>query len=161
MRILLKRGCIEFKYYADAIHSGLTPPAHRFNNSWLAVLTKAEVSPSLFTPLSPSLFTRHQILYRASLMHILGKDFFFLSSLVSFTQLMYCTVMVIRSSEEQGSSSSQQQRRWAIVRHTVAVDWLCIVNVAPPPQRCLCTANPSEPSVQRTPAEPRLVRPCW
>ena len=24
--ILLKRGCIEFKYYADAIHSGLTPP---------------------------------------------------------------------------------------------------------------------------------------
>ena len=22
----LKRGCIEFKYYADAIHSGLTPP---------------------------------------------------------------------------------------------------------------------------------------
>ena len=22
----LKRSCIEFKYYADAIHSGLTPP---------------------------------------------------------------------------------------------------------------------------------------
>ena len=22
-----KRGCIEFKYYDDAIHSGLTPPA--------------------------------------------------------------------------------------------------------------------------------------
>ena len=22
----LKIGCIEFKYYADAIHSGLTPP---------------------------------------------------------------------------------------------------------------------------------------
>ena len=28
--ILLKRGCIEFKYYADGIHSGLTPPG---NNS--------------------------------------------------------------------------------------------------------------------------------
>ena len=26
----LKRGCIEFKYYADGIHSGLTPPG---NNS--------------------------------------------------------------------------------------------------------------------------------
>ena len=26
----LKRGCIELKYYADAIHSGLTPPG---NNS--------------------------------------------------------------------------------------------------------------------------------
>ena len=23
---VIKRGCIEFKYYADAIHSGLTPP---------------------------------------------------------------------------------------------------------------------------------------
>ena len=22
----LKRGCVEFKYYADAVHSGLTPP---------------------------------------------------------------------------------------------------------------------------------------
>ena len=26
----LKRGCIEFRYYADGIHSGLTPPG---NNS--------------------------------------------------------------------------------------------------------------------------------
>ena len=39
----------------------------RFNNSWPAGLTKAEVSPSLFTQLSPSLFPPHQILYRASL----------------------------------------------------------------------------------------------
>ena len=49
----LKGHCIEFKYYADGIHSGkhsgLTPPG---NNSWPAGLTKAEVSPSLFTPLS-------------------------------------------------------------------------------------------------------------
>ena len=47
-----------------AIHSGITPPAI----SHPAGLTKAEVSPSLFTPLSPSLFTPHKILYRASLM---------------------------------------------------------------------------------------------
>ena len=26
---LLKRGCIEFKYYADTIHSGLTPPGYQ------------------------------------------------------------------------------------------------------------------------------------
>ena len=39
----------------------------RVNNRWPAALTKAEVSPSLFTPLSPSLFTPHQILYMASL----------------------------------------------------------------------------------------------
>ena len=44
---------------------------------------------------------------------------------------------------------------------TVAVDWLCVVNVAPSPHRCLCTTNPSEQAVQRMPAEPRLVRPCW
>ena len=45
----LKGHCIEFKYYADGIHSGLTPPG---NNSSPAGVTKAEVSPSLFTPLS-------------------------------------------------------------------------------------------------------------
>ena len=45
----LKGQCIEFKYYADGIHSGLTPPG---NNSCPAVVTKAVVSPSLFTPLS-------------------------------------------------------------------------------------------------------------
>ena len=39
----------------------------RVNNSWPTVLTKAEVSASLFTPLSPSLFTPQQILHRASL----------------------------------------------------------------------------------------------
>ena len=61
----LKRGCIEFKYYADTIHSGLTPPRR---------LTKAEVSPSLFTPLSPSLFTPRQILYRASLSDDQGSE---------------------------------------------------------------------------------------
>ena len=61
---LLKGHCIEFKYYADGIHSGLTPPG---NNSWPAGVTKAEISPSLFTPLSPSLFTPHQILYSAPL----------------------------------------------------------------------------------------------
>ena len=63
-RRILKRGCIEFKYYADGIHSGLTPPG---NNSWPAGLTKAELSPTVCTPLSPTLFTPHQILYRASL----------------------------------------------------------------------------------------------
>ena len=63
--VSLKRGCIEFKYYADGIHSGLTPPG---NNSWPAGLTKAELLPSVCTPPSPSLFAPHQILYRASLM---------------------------------------------------------------------------------------------
>ena len=27
----LKRGCIEFKYYADGIHSGLTPPGNNIS----------------------------------------------------------------------------------------------------------------------------------
>ena len=61
----LKRGYIEFKYYADAIHSDLTPA--RVNNSWTVGLTKAEVSPSVFTLLSLSVFTPHQILYSPSL----------------------------------------------------------------------------------------------
>ena len=39
----------------------------RVNNSWTVGLTKAEVSPSVFTPLSPSVFTPHQILYSPSL----------------------------------------------------------------------------------------------
>ena len=39
----------------------------RVNNSWPAGLTKAEVSPSICTPLSPSLFTPHQILYSPAL----------------------------------------------------------------------------------------------
>ena len=43
-----KGHCIEFKCYANGIHSGLTPPG---NNSWPAGLTQAEESPSLFTPL--------------------------------------------------------------------------------------------------------------
>ena len=37
------------------------------NNNWTVGLTKAEVSPSVFTPLSPSVFTPHQILYSPSL----------------------------------------------------------------------------------------------
>ena len=37
------------------------------NNSCPAVLTKAEVLPSVCTPLSPSLFTPHQILHSPSL----------------------------------------------------------------------------------------------
>ena len=49
VKLMLKGHCIEFKYYADGIHSGLTPP---FNNSRPAGITKAELSPSLFTPLS-------------------------------------------------------------------------------------------------------------
>ena len=36
---LLKGHCIEFKYYADGIHSGITP---RDNNSGPAGITKAE-----------------------------------------------------------------------------------------------------------------------
>ena len=67
--IYLKRGCIEFKYYADGIHSGLTPPG---NNSWPAGLTKGELSPSVCTPPSLSLFAPHQILYRASLSSIVS-----------------------------------------------------------------------------------------
>ena len=55
---------MEFKYYADGIHSGLTAPG---NNSRTAGLTKAELSPSVCAPLSPSLFAPHQILYRVSL----------------------------------------------------------------------------------------------
>ena len=51
LRGRLKRRYIEFKYYADAIHSGPVG------------LTKAEVSPSTCTRLSPSLFTPHQIIY--------------------------------------------------------------------------------------------------
>ena len=39
----------------------------RVNNSWTVGLTKAEVSPSVFTPLSPSIFPPHQILYSPSL----------------------------------------------------------------------------------------------
>ena len=39
----------------------------RDNNSWPAGLTKADVSPSVCTPLSPSLFTPHQFLYSHSL----------------------------------------------------------------------------------------------
>ena len=42
----LKRVCIEFKYYADGIQSGLTPPG---NNRRPAGLTKAELSPSVCT----------------------------------------------------------------------------------------------------------------
>ena len=47
----------------------------RVNNSWPAGITKAEVSPSLlihttFTPLSPSLFTPHPILYSAPLINV-------------------------------------------------------------------------------------------
>ena len=37
--IVLKGHCIEFKYYADGIHSGLTPPV---NNSGPAGITKTE-----------------------------------------------------------------------------------------------------------------------
>ena len=39
----------------------------RVNNNWPAGLTKAEVSPSVCTPHSPSLFTQHQIIYSPSL----------------------------------------------------------------------------------------------
>ena len=59
----LKRGCIQIlcrRHPFWSYPAGLTiddPPC----------VTKAEVSLSLFTPLSPSLFTPHQILYRASL----------------------------------------------------------------------------------------------
>ena len=42
----------------------------RVNNSWPAGFTKAEVSPSVCTPLLPSLFTPHQILYSPSLTHM-------------------------------------------------------------------------------------------
>ena len=72
------------------------------------------------------------------------------------------SVTEVRSLEEQGSSSSRQQEVGHCLRlATVAVDRLCVVDVAPPPHRCLCTAKPSAQAVQRTPTEPRLVRPCW
>ena len=48
----LKGHCIEFKYYADGIHSGLTPPGAGVNNSGPAGITKAEIALILFTPLS-------------------------------------------------------------------------------------------------------------
>ena len=68
----IKRGCnIEFKYHADGIHSGLTPPG---NNSRPAGLTQSELSPSVCTPLSPSLFAPNQIIYRASLKSLDGLD---------------------------------------------------------------------------------------
>ena len=46
----------------------------RVYNSWHAGIAKAEVSPSLFTPLSPSLLTPHQILYSAPLMDVFGRE---------------------------------------------------------------------------------------
>ena len=49
------------------------------------------------------------------------------------------SVAVMKCSGEQDSSSSRQQVRWAIVCSSPQLH----VNVAPPPHRCLCTANPS------------------
>ena len=46
----LKGHCIEFKYYADGIL--VLPRRLQYIYSWPAGITKAEVSPSLFTPLS-------------------------------------------------------------------------------------------------------------
>ena len=60
----LKTGYIDLKYYADATHLAIT---RRVNNSWPAGLTKAEVSPIVCTPLSPSVCTPHQILYSPAL----------------------------------------------------------------------------------------------
>ena len=57
----LKGHCIEFKYYADGIHSGLTPPG---NNSWPAGVTQPEVSSSLFTPLSHHYRCRYFVIKR-------------------------------------------------------------------------------------------------
>ena len=62
---LLKRGCrIQI---LCRCHPFWSYPTGWTIASWPTVLTNAEVSPSLATPLSPSLFTPHQLLYRASL----------------------------------------------------------------------------------------------
>ena len=42
----------------------------RVNNSWPAGITKAEVWPSVCTPLSPSVCTPHQILYSPALKQV-------------------------------------------------------------------------------------------
>ena len=69
--LTLKGHCIEFKFYADGIHSGLTPPGAGVNNSGPAGITKAEIAPSLFTPLSHHyrrVYSHHtNILYSAPL----------------------------------------------------------------------------------------------
>ena len=67
---------------------------------------------------------------------------------------------LMMSSGEQDSSSSRQQRRWATVCGSPQSQFTdCVLSMYPP--HCLCTANPSAQTVQRTPVEPRLVRPCW
>ena len=70
------------------------------NNSWPAGVTKAEVSPSLFTPLLPSLFTPHQILYSAPLMATwLSLDHYFLHlsipKIVPFILVIMCHALII------------------------------------------------------------------
>ena len=66
-RTAVSSGFPQFKYYADAIHSAINPLLIAINNSWSAGITKAEVTPSVCTPLSPSLCTPHQILYSPAL----------------------------------------------------------------------------------------------
>ena len=54
------------------------------------------------------------------------------------------SLVVMTSSGKQGSSSSRQQEVGHCLRFAaVAVDRRRVVNVAPPPHRWVCTANPS------------------